>query len=140
MKKRPMVLELRFFLIKGAWLLGAGVWKARVSIPPRIFSADRAQNGGVKASRWKKSSTLENGGWEYCHRSRELVPACVRGGVHGLLGKGEPMGTENTLRDTGWSFSHSRTRSTRGLCHSPRAVPSNSLANLAIALSKLNAW
>ena len=33
--------------------------------------------------------------------------------------KGEPMGAENTLRDTGWSFSHSGTRSTRGLQRRP---------------------
>ena len=33
--------------------------------------------------------------------------------------KGEPMGVENTLRDTGWSFSHSGARSTRGLDRSP---------------------
>lgn len=27
---------------------------------------------------------MENGGWEYCHRSRKNGSACVRGGVHDL--------------------------------------------------------
>ena len=41
--------------------------------------------------------------------------------------KGEPMGAENTLRDTGWSFSHSGARSTRGLDRSPVTLRNSTL-------------
>lgn len=31
---------------------------------------------------------MENGGWEYCHRSRKNGSACVRGGVHDFRSEG----------------------------------------------------
>lgn len=62
----------------------------------------------------KRGEQSENGGWEYCHRSRENTFACVRGGVHDLRREVEPMRMARALRDTARSFSRSRTRSTRG--------------------------
>jgi len=41
-------------------------------------------------------------------------PVCVRGGVHDLCWKVEPMRAASTSRDTARSFSRSGTRSTRG--------------------------
>lgn len=69
-----------------------------------------AQKARIKRERerekWEKNGMQwdENGGWEYCHRSRELVPGVRARGRSRSSRKGEPMGAENTLRDTGWPF------------------------------------